>query len=198
MAPEHLPDPLVVALNFASILERLRIRYVIGGSVASSMHGEPRSTHDVDFVVELEATQVGELTQLLQLTYYVDRHTALDAVQSATSFNVIHLETAVKVDVFVAGGDPFDIERIQRREPHQIGLDPSEILYLDTPEYTVLRKLEWYRRGDEVSERQWLDVLGILRAQGSRLDQEIMMTWSERLGVLDLLERAIGQADSGG
>jgi len=196
MAPEHLPDPLFVALDFATILERLEIPYVIGGSVASSIHGEPRSTHDVDFVVELEATKVGQLTELLQPTYYVDRDTALHAAQSATSFNAIHLATAVKVDVFVAGGDPFDNERIRRRDAQQVGPVPTAILYVDTPEYTVLRKLEWYRRGDELSERQWLDVLGILRTQGARLDREIMMTWSERLGVVDLLERAIDQNHS--
>jgi hypothetical protein len=107
------------------------------------------------------------------------------------AFNAIHLDSAVKVDLFVAGDDAFDTERLARRQRVLVTADASSDLYVDTAEHTVLRKLEWYRRGGEVSERQWGDVIGVVRAQGRGLDQDYMRVWAERLGVSDLLDRAI-------
>jgi hypothetical protein len=76
----------------------------------------------------------------------------------------------------------------------QVRTDPPGELFVDTAEHTVLGKLEWYRRGGEVSERQWRDVLGVLRVRGDSLDQARLDTWALRLGVVDLLERARREA----
>jgi hypothetical protein len=194
MAPDRPPDPIAVALEVAAILERLGISYLAAGSLASSIHGEPRSTNDIDLVADIEPGHVEDLVAALGDAYYVSPNAVRQAVLEGGTFNAIHLGTAVKVDVFVAGRDPFDAERLEHRERVEVWSDPPGELYVDTAEHTVLRKLEWYRRGDEVSERQWRDVLGIVRAQGDRLDRLRLAGWAERLGVSDLLERVLSEA----
>jgi hypothetical protein len=94
----------------------------------------------------------------------------------------------VKIDVFVVGRDAFDRERIATGQRMEIA--PGQALVIDSPENTVLRKLEWFRRGGEVSERQWRDIVGILRIQGDRLDQDRLRRWANTLRVADLLDRA--------
>jgi hypothetical protein len=193
MAPDAPPDPIRVALAFAATCDRLGIAYLAVGSLASSIHGEPRSTDDVDFVADLRPGHVTPLVAALTPAYYVDVALAA-AVAHAGSFNVIHLDTAVKVDVFVAGTDAFQTERLARRQRVRVWDDPPGELWVDTAEHTVLRKLEWYRRGGEVSDRQWRDVLGVLRAQRGRVDRTRLDAWAQRLGVSDLLERAVHEA----
>jgi hypothetical protein len=194
MAPDRQPDPIAVALDVASILERLNIPYLVGGSLASAVHGEPRSTNDVDFMADLQPSHVAPLLAALRSDFYLSEEAVREALRFATSFNAIHLPTAVKVDVFVAGQDPFNAERLARRQRVVLRDDPPGALFVDTPEHSVLRKLEWYRRGGEVSDRQWRDVLGVLRAKGKQLDAARLDTWAKRLGVADLLERACAEA----
>ncbi|HZD04194.1 MAG TPA: hypothetical protein VE173_04725 [Longimicrobiales bacterium] len=190
MTPESLPDPVVVALAFTRVLDRLGIRHLVGGSLASSVHGEPRSTNDIDVVADLRREDVAPFVEAVEGEYYVSPPAVRRAIRAGSSFNVIHLSAAVKVDVFVSGGDPFEEERLRSRRQVQVSSDPPESIYLDTAEHSVLRKLEWFRRGGETSERQWRDVLAILRIQGDRLDRAHLDMWARRLGILDLLERA--------
>ena len=194
MAPAAWPDPVAVAAIVAGHLEQLRVPYVIGGSFASSLHGEPRSTNDVDVVADLDHATAKLLVEALGDAFYADVAAAIEAVEAVGSFNVIHIESAVKVDIFVAGTDPFDQERLRRRRPITVhALDREASLYVDTAEDVIVRKLEWYRRGGETSERQWRDVLAVLRTQRS-LDEIHLRTWAERLGVADLLLRARSEA----
>jgi hypothetical protein len=194
MVPDRLPDPLAVALDVAAIFKRLDIPYLIAGSLASSIHGEPRSTNDIDIVADLEPRHVAGLLAALDDGYYVSPAAVREAVGTGGTFNAVHLVTAMKVDVFVAGEDPFDAERLACRERVQVwSAAPGEV-YVDTAEHTVLRKLEWYRRGDEVSERQWRDVVGIVRVQGEHLDRERLSAWAMRLGVAGLLERVLRES----
>jgi hypothetical protein len=194
MAPDQPPDPIALALDVAAILERLGIPYLVGGSLASSIHGELRSTNDVDFVADVRSGHIAPLFDALHRDFYVSPEAMREALQLGTSFNAIHLATAVKVDVFIAGRDPFNAERLEHRQRVLVRADPPGELFLDTAEHSVLRKLEWYRRGGEVSDRQWRDVLGVLRAKGDEMDRARLNTWAERLGVADLLERAREQA----
>lgn len=196
MAPDRLPEPIHIALTVAAHLERLRLPYVAVGSLASSVHGEPRSTDDIDFVVDLQPAAVPGLIAALVGEYYVSPEAAAAAAAQLRggSFNAIHLASAVKVDFFLAGDDPFDAERLASRERVPVGDAPGADLFVDTAEHTVLRKLEWYRRGGEASERQWRDVIGVLRARRGRLDRESMAAWAQRLGVTDLLTRAIKES----
>lgn len=191
MTPGALPDPVSVAAAVVRHFDRLGIAYVIGGSFASSLHGHPRSTNDVDIVADLDEKGSRAFVASLGPEYYADASAAADAASSGGSFNIIHIDTAVKIDVFVAGADLLDRERLRRRQAFPLRLPEGEaVLYVDTPEDVILRKLEWYRRGDESSERQWRDVLAVLDVQQA-LDQAYLHSWAERLGIADLLARAI-------
>lgn len=192
MTPDALPEPLAVAMQVARCCDECGVRYVIGGSFASSLHGEPRSTNDVDIVADLDAASAEAFIECLGSSFYADSAAAVEATRLARgAFNVIHIETAVKIDVFVAGDDALDLERLRRRVGVAFSAaTPHTRLFVDTAENIVLRKLEWYRRGGEVSDRQWRDVLAVLGVQG-QLDHEYMQEWAARLGVADLLSRAI-------
>jgi len=186
MPDEH--DPVRIALDVGAQLDMLGVAWVIGGSIASSVHGEPRATQDVDIVVDLRVRHVKPLVKALGRDYYVDADAVRDAVKTTGSFNAIHFASAIKADFFVAGEDEFEAARLASRQRVEM---PGGVLYVDTAEHTMLRKLEWYRRGGEVSERQWRDVQAIARIQGDRLDRERLHRWAARLGVADLLERII-------
>ena len=183
-----MDDPIQVAVDSGRRLDAIGVNWVIGGSIASSVHGEARSTQDVDMVVDLLVHHVTPFEKAMSRDYYVDAEAMRHAVTAGESFNAVHFASAIKVDLFVAGDDPFEAERLQRRERIDM---PNGILYVDTAEHTLLRKLEWYRRGGELSERQWRDVQAIARVQGDRLDREQLRRWATRLGVSDLLERVI-------
>ncbi len=182
-------DTLTIAVDAGSRLDALGVAWVIGGSMASSVHGEPRSTMDIDIVISLRKRDVDALVAILGADYYVDAHAAHAALKAQSSFNAVHMASAIKVDFFVAGRDPFEAERLASRMRIEL---PGGAVYVDTAEHTVLRKLEWYRRGGEVSERQWRDVQAIVRLQHEHLDVERMRKWAPRLGVADLLERVLG------
>jgi hypothetical protein len=187
------PDPIRVALMVAQALDDVGIPYVIGGSVASSLHGVPRLTNDVDFVIRLGITQVTSLASRLGSDFYISEDAAQEAIENAagSSFNVINIPLAVKVDLFPAA-DALDNERLAHRRPTNIGGSGAPTLVnIDTAEDVVLRKLDWYRKGGEISERQWRDVIGVLRAQSAKMDMGYVKKWSLVLGVGDLLDRAI-------
>jgi hypothetical protein len=194
MAPDGLPDPLRVALAIAHILERLAVPYVTAGSLASSVHGEPRSTDDVDLVADLRPAHASALVAALRGEWYVSEEAMRDAIARGTSFNAVHLATGVKVDLFVVGADPFDRHRVASGRAVPVGTEPDAVLQVDTAEHTVLRKLEWFRRDGETSDRQWRDVVGVLRTQGARLDRDALAKWAGALGVTDLLARALAGA----
>lgn len=196
VTPDRLPDPIAVAVFMTELLDRIGIQYVIGGSFASSVHGEPRSTNDVDIVTDLREDQAASLIAGLRDEYYVDADAVREASEVGGSFNIIHTGTAVKIDMFVAGEDALDRARLERRQVLRIPVAPGKevAVYVDTPEDTIIRKLEWFRRGGESSERQWRDVVGVLRTQAGLLDDAYLRAWAERLAVLDLLERAVREA----
>jgi len=187
-------DPIAVALRVARALEACGTRYLVGGSVASSISGEPRSTLDVDMVVELTEADVEGFVRQLGDEFHVDSDSLLRAVRERSSANLIHFATSTKVDLFVVGGSPVDRAQMDRRQKVTVASDPERQLFVYTPEDILLQKLRWYRMGDEVSDRQWRDVLGILVTQGRTLDEAYVRRGAETLGVGDLLDRALEEA----
>ncbi len=179
-------DPLHVAARVAAALEALDIAYSIGGSLAGSFAGEPRATLDIDMVVALGAAQVPALIRALENDFYIDSEALHRAVIERGTANLIHQPTSIKVDLFIAGGTPLDEELLHRR----VRLSDRD-LWVHSPEDILLQKLRWFRRGGDVSDRQWRDVLGIVRVQGQRLDLEYLTAGAQRLQVRDLLERVL-------
>jgi hypothetical protein len=189
-----LPAPLTVVLGVIGILEDLGMRYHLGGSFASAVHGVPRQTMDVDIVVDLDAGLVARLVDRLKNDFYVDSEVAADAVSRRGSFNAIHLESGFKVDFFVKGDSGFDESELERSELQQITDDPPRSVYVKTAEDTVLRKLQWYAAGGGVSDRQWRDVLGVIMTAGEDIDRDYLRGLADRLGLGELLGRALIEA----
>jgi hypothetical protein len=191
-----LTEPIRVTLLVVEVLNSLNIPYFIGGSLATAVHGVARATMDVDIVAELRAEHAQPLVDALGPDFYADAEMMRDAVRGRSSFNVIHKPTMFKVDVFIPKGGPFDWSQFERRIPQSLTEDETERVYIASPEDNILAKLRWYRLGGEVSDRQWRDVLNVIRIQGARLDRSYLRGWAHELGVAGLLEEALSQSDS--
>jgi hypothetical protein len=172
------------------VLEGLAIQYVIGGSIASIIHGMSRSTLDADILVDIRQNQVAAFLAGLKGAFYVDEKAINRAIEHRSSFNLIHLTTMFKVDIFIPKR-PFDQQQLNRRISEKIGVDSDEQIWLLSPEDVILAKLDWFRMGGEVSERQWRDVLGVMKTQHGSLDIDYLKAWAEKLNVTDLLEQAL-------
>lgn len=182
-----------VILRVTQILDQICVRYLIGGSVATAIYGEPRATEDVDLVVDLRAEHVQPLIDALGDDFYVDRESIHRAIDSASSFNIIHIESVYKVDIFLLAGDILGHERMQHRRSILLR-PPDDRAWLSSPEDMILEKLDWYRKGGEVSDRQWRDVLGVFKVQRDNLDRDYLVRKAQQLGLAGLLERATTEA----
>jgi len=149
---------------------------------------------DVDLVANLREEDIAPFVQALGDAFYADADMMRGAIGQHRSFNLIHLESMFKVDVFVARPRDFDRAQLARRQLHLLSEDPERWAYVASAEDTILAKLEWYRIGGEGSDRQWRDALGVLKVQGLRLDLAYMHQMAAGLGVKDLLERALEES----
>lgn len=183
-----------IALLVTQTFEQLGIPYAVGGSLASSLHGIMRATLDVDIVADMKLEHVEPLVAALSKEFYADEGMMRGAIEHHRSFNLVHYETAFKVDVFIRRPRAFDGLQLERRKYSIITTDPEQGIYVASPEDTILTKLDWFRLGGEVSDRQWRDILGVLKAQIDRLDMKYLRQWADELGVGDLLDRAITEA----
>lgn len=191
----HMERPLLVLAQVASILEQQGVTYVLVGSLASSMHGMYRSTADIDILADVKREQVYPLLKALQDSFYVDEHAIREAIDRRSSFNAIHFDSVFKVDIFIPRADDFAKMQLERKQLRSISSDIDQKIYVATAEDTILAKLRWYRKGHEVSKIQWSDVVGMIGAADESLDVLYLREWSEKLGVSDLLEKAIEEAN---
>lgn len=185
------PEPLQITLKVTTAFEQLGIQYFVGGSLASSVFGLVRATMDADLIADIHPEQIALLVNVLKNEFYIDAEMILDSVLHSSSFNLIHLESMFKVDVFVLKQQPFDLVQMKRRVPLIIEETNPSPVYFSTAEDMILAKLTWFRSSGEVSERQWRDVLGMIQIQGERLDMDYLHIWAKTLGLSDLLQKAI-------
>jgi hypothetical protein len=183
--------PLANALRLVSeAFERLGITYLIGGSVASSSRGIVRATMYLDLVARIEPGDAQELSAALGPDWYADAAQIRDSILAGRSFNVIHIPTSQKVDIFPATG-AFQLLQLQRATKETLDfLGETGEYPVATAEDILLAKLQWYRDGGEISDRQWADITGIVEAN-STLDNPYLEAWALRLGVSRLLARAL-------
>jgi hypothetical protein len=187
-------DPLVVAAIVVAALEKTRIRYVIGGSLASVTHGEPRSTLDVDIAVDLSNGTVDAFVHELESEFFVDLTWARQEVRRRGSFQAVHRESMVRVDLFVPEWTGFHLWKWEHRRQLAMNLGAVTQMDMTGPEAIILQKLDWFEHGGRVSDRQWRDVIGVLKAQTNRLDLASLRSWSNRMDLTDLLEKALQES----
>jgi len=186
-------DPIGIALLVGAAIESAGGSYFVGGSVASSIHGDPRTTNDVDFVVSLPLGRIDAFIRALGSDFELDRDMLREALRAARSANGFYLPVLTKIDIFGLGGEPFDESEFARRSAVQVG-SAGEALVVKSPEDSILRKMLWFRDGGGVSDRQWRDIVSILRVGASGLDTSYLTQWAARLGCTDLLARARNEA----
>jgi hypothetical protein len=185
---------LDITLDVAAAFERLGIPYLIGGSLASSLHGIPRATQDVDFVALMKLPHVPQFAESLRGRFYLDEDAIRDAVERRSSFNVIHLDSYFKADIFVRADDEATRLQIQRRQRFALPGTPAREVIVASPEDVIAQKLSWFALGDQVSERQWSDAIGVLKVAGRGLDLSYLRRVASLLGVSSLLDRALSEA----
>lgn len=184
---------LEILEGFATILEQLDIAYAIGGSMASSIYGKVRFTQDADITVEPFDNQADKLFDLLKSQYYISRDAMYQALRQRRSFNIIHLESAFKIDIFIRKDTAFEKQLMTRRRTLKLSDSLEKTFSVISPEDIILLKLQWYRNSGH-SERQWDDVMGILTTQREKLDFDYMRKWSDILSINELLEKAISES----
>jgi hypothetical protein len=184
---EMLNEAQILAL-VAKRLEEKKIPYYIGGAVASIIHGEERFTKDADIVIRILPFHIPQFVKTFEVDFVVSADAIQDALTRRYAFNIIHIETAFKIDFYpITDEDEMEIAAFARRRLVDIG---SGKLWMASPEDVILAKLRWFRKGGEVSEKQWRDVLGVLKVQGENLDFTYLEQQAGRFGLADLLQRA--------
>ncbi len=188
-------EQIDVLLQVTRIFEDLGIQYFVGGSLASNAYGFYRATADADVIAAIKPEQIQPLMTSLQPSFYVDAESLRTAVASRSSFNIIHLETVFKVDVFVAKFGAFHAAQFRRRQRKQIGTTEKDSAWVASPEDTILAKLDWFRMGGMVSDRQWGDITGVMKIQKHTLDLPYLRELAADMHLTDLLDKAF--RDSG-
>jgi hypothetical protein len=171
-------------------LERMGVRHYVTGSLASSLHGEPRATNDADIVAALAQSQLPRFKAELKERFYVDDDDYNYAVQQQRSFNLIDEIELSKVDVFCVSASGYQAQALDRAVTLELERDdPFTMVSVASAEDILLSKMRWYRLGGEVSDRQWRDLLGVVRAQAGHLELDYLRRWSREQQTEDLLEK---------
>lgn len=186
---------IAVLEKLTEVLDALNIAYVVGGSMASSVYGAVRFTQDADITVEPFGPMADKLFEALKDDFYISREAMHQALQDRSSFNVIHFATAFKIDIFVRSESDFQRQVLARGRKVQLG-DSAKTISFVSPEDIILLKLDWYRQSGRTSQRQWSDVQGVLAGQAKSLNFEYLRSWADKLGLSELLAKAISESET--
>lgn len=186
MSQQEFLAKVVHALDLAGI------DYMVTGSIVSSLQGEPRSTHDIDFVISVEPEIAKNLVGFFPPPdYYLDQQSIEDAISRASMFNLIEVGSGDKADFWILTGEPFDVSRFSRKQKEEVlGLT----LKISSPEDTILAKLRWADLSGG-SEKQFLDALRVYEVQYGKLDMAYLAEWAKKLGVESYLRRIMDEAE---
>jgi hypothetical protein len=172
------------------VLERLDIPYLVVGSAASSIYGEPRMTQDIDIVIDPTSAQLDQLCAAFPPDdYYVSVDAAHDALRTRTQFNVIHPESAHKIDFIIAGQDEWGRSQITRG--NRVALLPGLRGVAGAPEDVILSKMMYYREGG--SEKHLRDITGMLRISSGKIDLADIQKWAEKLGLDEVWQAVVSR-----
>jgi hypothetical protein len=153
-----------------------------------------RTTQDADIITDMKIRHVKPFIAALKSEFYLDDELIADSVLHNSSFNIIHRQTMFKVDIFIPCESPFQQSQHSRAQKQIIHTEPEISAYFASPEDTILAKLDWFRKGNEVSEKQWRDVLGVLKLRQGELDLKYLRKWAIELNVSYLLEKALNES----
>jgi hypothetical protein len=192
-----LAEPVQITQHIARIFEQLQMKYFVGGSLASSRHGELRATNDIDLMIDLPTDRVDDFVAALKPHFDIWKDTVQSAVEAGRSFGALHIEWHVKVDFFPMGSSTLDVRSMARRQAVQMGDASAREIYFASAEDIVLRKLEWYRKSHDVLERQLRDIAGVMKVRGRSLDFAYLRSMAAELGLSTLLERCLSEAGLG-
>ena len=174
--------PVVETLNI------LNVSYYVTGSVASSVFGAVRATNDIDIVANITSGIEEKFFNSLKDKFYIDLRSIQEAIRHRRSFNVVHLESAFKLDIFIAKPTPVDRLMLERSIDVNLGIQPERLLVkFASPEDLILSKLRWYKEGGQIAEQQLRDIHGILNVQ-TKIDSNYLQNQAKAMGLADLLK----------
>lgn len=188
------PDIVSALEPVINCFENLGVPYLVGGSVAGSVHGIARTTIDVDLVADLGQHHIKPLVKALKSGFYITPKAIEEAIRNNTSFNLIHLESMIKIDVFILKEQPFDLTAFERKKQEELDEDSNRKYYISSAEDIILSKIRWYDSDGRVSDQQWKDILGIIKVQHKNLDFNYLKQWATKLKLLPLLEKSFTDA----
>jgi hypothetical protein len=188
------PEEYLVLKQVADALDDLNIAYAIGGSIASSVYGKVRFTQDADITVAPLGDKAEQLYDVLKEAFYISKDAMDQAISDRGSFNLIHLKSAFKIDIFIQKDDDFHKLVFARRRKVKLDESIDHLFDIVSPEDVILLKLQWYKSAGCTSQRQWSDVLGVLTVQAGSLDMKYLRSCSEEIGLAVLLEKALSES----
>lgn len=175
--------PFELLQKIVAVFEKLKIPYLVTGSVASMAYGEPRLTNDIDIVAEIKEQHIRDLLLEFPIDeFFVTAEMIKEAIRGPGQFNIIHPASGLKVDVIIKQGTPFDNSRFRRIQR----IYPSDSYQADfaSPEDVIIKKMEYYKEGG--SEKHLRDIAGILKISGEAVDRNYISGWVERLGLTEI------------
>ncbi|MBW4555938.1 MAG: hypothetical protein KME59_08365 [Trichormus sp. ATA11-4-KO1] len=187
-----IQDSITLAAELHQIFESINIPYYVSGGVAASLHGEPRSTRDLDLVIAGQPNDIDLLVATLEGAGYYCPAGAVEGLKQGRErmLNITHTETIANADLYMTDVSPFAVSQMVRRQ--LIDLEDIPKFWVASAEDTILQKLLW--RKESQSEKQWRDVLGIMKLQAESLDYKYLTEWAESLDLVDALSQAFTEA----